>query len=132
MVRPDPVGDSHDLPLWASLANIDSGWSMYEFAALYAAIVWISRGDRRWLVLGALLAGLSLHTKYLALAGCGTASLLITVHSLHSERPPLRSVWLYVGILGSVGAPGSCSTWQEPATPCSPLCSVGSGGIPNA
>ncbi len=57
------------LPIWASFAYIDLGWSLYEFLALFAVLLWVEHQQRRWLVLGGLLLGLALGSKYLALMG---------------------------------------------------------------
>jgi hypothetical protein len=65
------------LPVWASLAYVDLGWALYEFLALYAIIRWGESRRREWLFLSALLMGLALGSKYLALGGAAILGLWV-------------------------------------------------------
>jgi 4-amino-4-deoxy-L-arabinose transferase-like glycosyltransferase len=115
------------LPLWGSIANIDSGWALYEFLALYSIICWVVYGERSWLILGALLAGFSLQTKYLALAGCATAAGLVAYHGLRSSTRSLRPVLLFTAIAGLVGSPWYVLNLIRTGNPVFPFLFGGSG-----
>jgi hypothetical protein len=57
------------VPVWASFAYIDLGWSAYEILALGSLIEWMRSKDNRWLVFAGGVAGLAMGTKYLGLIG---------------------------------------------------------------
>ena len=65
------------IPVWASFAYIDLGWSTFEFLALAAVIVWRHERDSRWLVFGGSMMGLALGSKYLGLFGAAILGPLV-------------------------------------------------------
>lgn len=65
------------IPVWASFAYIDLGWSTFEFLALAAVILWRRERDYRWLVLGGSMMGLALGSKYLGLFGAAILGPLV-------------------------------------------------------
>ncbi len=69
-------------PIWAAFAYIDAGWSLFEFLAILAVFAWWSSGTKDWLVLGGLMAGLAMGSKYLGLIGFGLTGLFVAVVSL--------------------------------------------------
>src|SRR3990170_445360 len=75
------------LPVWAAFAYIDVTWSVFEFLALMAAVIWWSSRSPRWLVFSGLMAGLAMGTKYLGMMGFGVIGLFIAGASL------LRGGW---------------------------------------
>ena len=54
-------------PLWGTLAYVDMAQAVYEFLAVWAVLRWRDDQRRPWLVLSALMAGLALGTKLMAL-----------------------------------------------------------------
>lgn len=57
------------LPIWASLAYIDLGWSAFEVLGLGALLVWWRERSQRWLLLSGTMIGLAAGSKYLGLMG---------------------------------------------------------------
>ncbi|MBI4497508.1 MAG: glycosyltransferase family 39 protein [Chloroflexi bacterium] len=51
----------------ATWAYADLGWTFFQVVAFYACFRWWETDDRRWLLLGGVVAGLALGSKYLAL-----------------------------------------------------------------
>ncbi|MEW6569251.1 MAG: glycosyltransferase family 39 protein [Chloroflexota bacterium] len=70
------------LPIWASFAYIDLAWSVLEFLALFAVLIWREQRRKEWLVLAGVLIGLALGSKYLALSGAGVLGVLIALLTL--------------------------------------------------
>ncbi len=73
-------------PLWAALAQVDLAWALYELLALYAVFRWHDEAHARWLVLGGIMMGLALGTKYLALAGGAVLGAWVLWSSRHEGR----------------------------------------------
>lgn len=86
------------LPIWASFAYIDLAWSLYEFLALFAVLLWVERQDRHWLVLGGLLLGLALGSKYLALMGLVILVALIALRALRQGPRQAMAALLAFGL----------------------------------
>jgi hypothetical protein len=57
------------LPVWASFAYIDMGWSALEVLGLGALLVWWRERSQRWLLLSGTMIGLATGSKYLGLMG---------------------------------------------------------------
>lgn len=94
------------LPIWASFAYIDLGWSLYEFLALFAVLRWVEHQQRRWLVLGGLLLGLALGSKYLALMGFVLLLALIGLRALQQGARQTLAALLAFGLPAlAVGGP---------------------------
>jgi hypothetical protein len=70
------------LPIWAAFAYIDVAWSLFEFLAIVAVFAWWSSASKDWLVLGGLMAGLAMGSKYLGLIGFGLTGLFVAGVSL--------------------------------------------------
>lgn len=81
-------------PIWAGFAYSDMAWALYEFLAVYAALIWIERRQSsdadevesasqprlpEWglLALAGALMGFALGTKYMALGGAGVLGLVV-------------------------------------------------------
>lgn len=93
------------LPIWGNIANIDSGWALFEFLSVYAAINWYTSKEHHWLTLSALLVGFALSTKYLGLAGAATTGLVLFVATVTSQPKDFRTVLRFSLIAFLVGAP---------------------------
>ena len=57
------------LPVLASIAYIDLGWSPFEILGLGALLIWWRERSQRWLLLGGTMIGLAAGSKYLGLMG---------------------------------------------------------------
>ena len=55
------------LPVWASIAYIDLGWSAFEVLGLGALLVWWRERGRGWLLLSGTMIGFAAGSKYLGL-----------------------------------------------------------------
>jgi len=70
-------------------AHTDLGWALFEFLAAYAILCWGTEGERCWLVLAGVFAGLGLGSKYLGLPALGVLGVAVLVQSgLVSPTPP--------------------------------------------
>lgn len=56
-------------PIWASTANVDLAWALFELLNINGLLIWKETRQDRWLVLAGLMAGLAAGTKYLAWGG---------------------------------------------------------------
>ena len=70
-------------PLWATLQIVDNAWAVYEFLAFYSFVRWDETNNKRWLVFAAILAGLAIGTKYMALGGIIILGLCVLWQSRH-------------------------------------------------
>jgi len=62
-------------------AHTDLGWALFEFLAAYALLCWGAEGERRWLVLAGIFAGLGLGSKYLGIPALGALGVAVVVQS---------------------------------------------------
>jgi hypothetical protein len=92
-------------PIWGNIANIDSGWALFEFLSVYAAITWVLSRDRPWLLVSGAMVGLALSSKYLGLAGAATSGLLIIAGCLSGPRRDLRPVLSFSLVALAIGLP---------------------------
>jgi 4-amino-4-deoxy-L-arabinose transferase-like glycosyltransferase len=94
------------LPLWASWANIDIGWALFEFLGVYALLGWLDSGRRSWLGLAGVFSGLALGSKYLALAGGLVVGLMVLRYASRSGPKAALSNGLLFGATALlVGSP---------------------------
>jgi hypothetical protein len=93
-------------PVWATMANTDMGWAVYEFLALYALIQFQETGKKSWVILAGLQMGFALGSKYLALGGLGVLTLCFLWRSSRRNlRHGLRVTIGFCVIAGFVGFP---------------------------
>jgi hypothetical protein len=117
-------------PVWASLAYIDMGWTLYEFLGVYALALWAARNQRRWLVLAGLMVGLALGSKYLAFGGAAALGLWILWHArTQGWRTVLVSVILFGGMALLVGSPWYVKNWFWFDNPVYPYFESGAGKV---
>lgn len=65
---------------WMSItAYVDLARTFFEFMALWGFIEWFERRDRKWFILSAVMLGLAISTKLLALGSLLILSLLIVI-----------------------------------------------------
>jgi hypothetical protein len=115
-------------PVWASLAYIDMGWTLYEFLGVYALVLWARHNQRRWLVLAGLMTGLALGSKYLAFGGAVALGLWILWHArTQGWRTVLVSAILFLGGALLVGSPWYVKNWFWFGNPVYPYLDFGSG-----
>jgi hypothetical protein len=60
-------------------AHTDLGWTLFEFLAAYALLCWGAEGERRWLVLAGIFAGLGMGSKYHGILGLGALGVAVVV-----------------------------------------------------
>lgn len=116
------------LPLWASMANTDLGWALYEFLALYALLLWQARHQRRWLALAGLMIGWALGSKYLALGGFGILGLWLLLQDRQAGwRAMLADVALFALAALPIALPWYAKNWLLSGNPIYPLIFGGVG-----
>lgn len=99
-------------PVWAGLAYIDMGWTLYEFLGVYAVLLWAERNQQRWLVLAGIMIGFALGSKYIAFAGAAAVGLWVLWHArLGGWRMVFRSAALFGGVALLVGSPWLIKNW---------------------
>jgi hypothetical protein len=120
------------LPIWASFAYIDLAWSLFEFLALWAVVVWWRERSPRWLVLGGVMAGLALGSKYLGLMGYGLMGLTVLVESWRrgGMRTALREAVVFGGIALLIASPWYLKNLAWFGNPLFPLFGGGAGWSP--
>ncbi|MGH2620122.1 MAG: ArnT family glycosyltransferase [Anaerolineales bacterium] len=119
------------IPVWASFAYIDLGWSAFEFLALGAILRWQAEKDSRWLVLSGSFSGLALASKYLGLFGVailGGFLLLTTRHA--GGRTRLRHLLTFLAPAALIAAPWYIKNTIWFANPVYPLVLGGPGWDP--
>lgn len=81
------------LPIWATFAYIDLGWSAYELLSLAALLFWCKTLNRSWLIISGLLIGAAAASKYLGLQGVAIGGIAVLILSLpRGSRPALQDM----------------------------------------
>jgi hypothetical protein len=86
----------------ASTAHVEPTLALFAVAAAYGAHRWRTDGDRRWLILAALLAGTAASTKYLGLLMLAAVS--IDIAFLPARRRSTSDVLMYAGVAAAAAA----------------------------
>jgi hypothetical protein len=86
------------LPIFSAFAYIDLGWSTYELLAVLAVVLWWESRSERWLLLGGLMIGWAMGSKYLGLEGFALLGLLVVFLSLKEGLPTMIRRGLVVGL----------------------------------
>jgi hypothetical protein len=119
------VASAPTVTFYAPIANIDFGWAMFDFLAVYAFAIWTRDRRAPWLIVAGLLAGLSLGSKYLGALTFGAIALGITAETLRDARVrPAQTAWLlarFVVPAALVAAPWYAKNWLWLGTPISPV-----------
>ncbi len=116
------------LPVLASFAYIDLGWSAFEFLAMGAVWIWWRGRSRRWLALGGLLMGFALGSKYLALPGLALLALFVVLATRKKGwRAIILSGFSFVGPAALVGIPWYLKNWMWLGNPIYPFFFGGGG-----
>ena len=112
-------------------AHTDLGWALFEFLAAYALLCWGSEGERGWLALAGVFAGLGMGSKYLGLPALGVLGLAVLVQSGLLIRRSWRRVLgdgLLFGLTALVvAAPWYLKNWLWLGNPVYPLWFGGQG-----
>lgn len=109
-------------PVWAGLAYIDMGWTLYEFLGVYAILLWAEHRQQRWLVVSGIMIGLALGSKYLAFAGAAAIGLWILWHTrTRGWRTMFISGALFGGVALAVGSPWFIKNWWWLGNPVFPF-----------
>jgi len=92
----------------STTALVDLGFTFYAFLALYALINWTRSGRKGWLIMSAVMSGLSLgshHVGSLCLAIL-TLGILLSGWPLRREKLIMiaKSLPLFIGVAGLVGS----------------------------
>lgn len=94
------------IPVWASFAYIDLGWSAFEFLALAAVVIWRNERDSRWLVLSGSMMGFALGSKYLGLFGAAILAPLVLLSAKDVDtRTRLRHALKFLLPAAVIAAP---------------------------
>jgi hypothetical protein len=110
------------LPILASFAYIDLGWSAYEFLAIIGVIVAWQTGSRRWLVVAGTMMGLALASKYLALMGLALLALLVLILQRRDGwRAMMVSGMHFIAPAILIGAPWYVKNWLWLRNPVFPF-----------
>jgi hypothetical protein len=111
------------LPIWASFAYIDCGWSLFEFLALVAAVVWWrDRSSTRWLVLSGVMSGLAMGTKYPALMGFAVLGVFVALVTVRGGWKRLVGSCLALALPAViVASPWYLKNWLWFGNPVYPL-----------
>jgi len=112
-------------------AHTDLGWALFEFLAAYALLCWGAEGERGWLVLAGVFAGLGMGSKYLGLPALGALGVAVVVQSGLLARRSWRRVLgdgLLFGLVALlVAAPWYLKNWLWLGNPVYPLWFGGQG-----
>ena len=110
------------LPTWAAMANIDMGWALYEFLALYALILWRESRNTRFLFLAALMAGWALGSKYLALGGLGVLGLWVLWQGRHiGWKRAMSNAAIFGALALCIALPWYAKNWLWAGNPFYPF-----------
>ncbi|MEW6717728.1 MAG: hypothetical protein AB1345_09520 [Chloroflexota bacterium] len=108
--------------IWASIPYVDIAWGLYEFLGMYALIYWVKRGENRWLVLSALLTGLALGSKYLAIFGLLAQGAWVLWQSCkHGWRKVFVNGLTFGGIALAIASPWYVKNWLWLGNPVYPF-----------
>ncbi len=111
------------LPIWASFAYIDCGWSLFESLALVAAIIWWrDRSSPRWLVLSGVMIGLAMGSKYPAMMGFAVLGVFVALVTFRSGWRSFVGSCLALGLPAViVASPWYLKNWLWFGNPVYPL-----------
>lgn len=110
------------LAVWASWANVDSAWALYEFLAFYAICCLPGSNRRGWLALAGLMAGWALGSKLLALAGAAALGLALLWRERQSGwRALIGGAALFSGVAALLAAPWYLKNFLWTGNPFYPL-----------
>lgn len=109
----------------AGWAYIDLVWTLYEFLALYAFLLWRQNPNRKWLLCGGFFMGFALGTKYLALQGFILLFVAIAFSGWQSNQDRLdrtaKDLLLWVAIATALASPWYLKNWLWLGNPVYPL-----------
>ncbi len=115
-------------PIWGSLSNVDMGWSLWGFLALFAMLRWQKSDNRRWLALAGVLAGLAIGSKYLALGLMFPVGMWILWHARRGGwKTMLVNGVIFGGVALAVASPWYLKNWLWTGNPVYPLLWGGPG-----
>jgi len=110
------------LPIWASLAYIDLGWSAYEILAISALLIWWHGKNLHWLMLSGILIGLAMGSKYLGLMGFGLIGIFILIVIRRDGwRRLIKTVFAFALPAIAIASPWYLKNWIWFRTPVFPL-----------
>ncbi len=84
------------LPIWASFAYIDIGWSLYELLALICLLFWLQERKQSWLLLASSFCGFAMSSKYLGLIGALIIGMLFITDYIRQKRLPTLTAALSI------------------------------------
>jgi hypothetical protein len=94
------------IPVWASWAYIDMGFSTFASLSAFAIITWHQTRKMPWLVIASVLLGFTMGTKYMGLSVAASLGLLVLWFSRkHGWRAFLTNGTIFGGIAALIAAP---------------------------
>ncbi|MCI0478346.1 MAG: DUF1420 family protein, partial [Anaerolineales bacterium] len=103
------------IPIFGVLAGwayLDVGWVLCEFLSVYAFWNWVEQRQERWLILSAILMGLALSNKYLALQGMIVlAPAVVLVSRREGWQKAARNLIVFGLFAGLVAWPWYLKNW---------------------
>jgi len=110
------------LPSLASLAYADLAWATFQFASMYALVLWRESRQTEWLVAAGAMAGFALGSKYLAL---GAVAVLLLIVIWDSRKLGMRRTagngLLFGFIAAVIGSPWYVKNWILLGNPVFPF-----------
>jgi hypothetical protein len=106
-------------------------WATYEFLALYAFLLWLSKRQRALLILAGILTGLAMGSKYLALGSFAILGLGVLWISKEKWKDSIGNAVLFGGAACLVSFPWYLKNWVWTGSPVYPLYFGGVGWTDN-
>ncbi len=110
---------------WESItAYVDLARTFFEILALLGIILWIRQNDRKWLVESAVMLGLAVTTKLLAIGSLLPLCLIIIWHCFKRNKPvktTVSSVLLYCFIVFLIPLPWFVFSFIHTGNPVYPF-----------
>ncbi len=110
---------------WMSTtAYIDLARTFFETLALWGLLIWVKIEEKKWLVESAVMAGLAITAKLLAIGSLLPTSFLIIWHSVNDKKSPkkiMSSLLFYVSIALVVPLPWFVLSFLHTGNPVFPF-----------
>jgi hypothetical protein len=110
------------IPIWASWAYVDLGYSAFLCMSAYAVLTWSETERTPWLVVAGILMGFGLGTKYMALGAAASLGFLVLWFCRHKGwRKVLDKGIIFGGISFIIGVPWYLKNFLWSGNPIYPL-----------
>ncbi|MFC1922393.1 ArnT family glycosyltransferase, partial [Chloroflexota bacterium] len=106
----------------AGFVYIDLAWGLYTVLSIYAILMWRETEQRGYLILGGILTGLMVGTKYFAIGYAGIFLVMILWIDRRSEwNRIIRNLLIFGGVSFLIGMPWYLKNWFLTGNPVYPL-----------